>query len=534
MRLPPSVLVRVLPAVALFALAACGGAAGRGGSLPPSGGPLLPLTLTIDVPAKTSSAASRSPRYISPATQSAIIDVHPQGSSSSVSGYPQTVSFTANSSGCTSSLASTQCTLVVGLPPGNYDITLTTYDGPNGTGAKLSAAQTVPATVVFAQNNTVAMTLGGIPVSVRFVSDNPTTMPGDSANGFTLATGANSNVTVLGVDADGNYILGAGAPAVSLTSSDASITVTPAGSAAPNRFLLSDVAANGGAGGALLRATVTPAASSGASAISATAAVMSRTPTLFVEEAGSNIVEGYSEAGTLTVPGFASSSGPAAGAFDWQNGWLYVANASSNTVTAFNLSGVPQTLPAGSFLGLNLPEAMIFDPDNGLLYVANENAPYTITAYDRNGVLQTLTGTFPNLNRPHAIAYDPVNKLLYVANAGAGITVYDANGTQQLTSGTFPNVSSPTGIAYDVANGYLYVANFNNGTMTVYDQNGNQRAANGTFSIPPHSIGVAYDFRNDRIYVTAPSIGGVYIYDPNGNNTGSFPVSQAQGITFVP
>jgi hypothetical protein len=98
------------------------------------------------------------PAYISVATQSAIINVTPQGSSISVSGYPHTMNLTPTSVGCSSSLSSTVCAIALAFAPGSYNVTLTTYDQTGGVGNVLSAAQSVPFTITSGAANLIALT----------------------------------------------------------------------------------------------------------------------------------------------------------------------------------------------------------------------------------------------------------------------------------------------------------------------------------------------------------------------------------------
>ncbi|MGD1065627.1 MAG: beta-propeller fold lactonase family protein [Vulcanimicrobiaceae bacterium] len=530
-----------LSAVIAFGAAGCGGS---GSGRPVTGG-VTPTEKTgaarfvIDGAGASGTAAhSRSPRYISPATQSITINVTPQGSTTSVSGYPQTANLTPTSSGCSSTLASTQCTLSLALPPGDYDATFTTFDQQNGAGNQLSAAQDVPFSIVAGTTNTITLTIGGIPTSVRIIADSPTTMAGDPVNGFTLPTGDTGYVTVLGVDADGNYILGVGAPTVALSSSDtSSYTVAASGSSAPNRFLLTDVAPHAGA--ALLTATVTPSAQSGASTLTMLARVASQASVIYVEELSVNAVPGYSPFGTLEVSsGFSGTGGPSAAVFDPANGFIYVTNASNSTITAYTPNGTKQTL-SGSFPNLSTPEGIVYDPTSGFLYVANEGNS-TITVYDANGNQQTPSGTFANLNEPHGLVYDPANGFIYVTNVlGDTVTAYDMNGNQQTLSGTFSGLDSPDGIAYDTVTGWLYVVNFSNSTVTVYDQNGNRQTVAGSFSGLNHPGAITYDVANGVLYVASTSNGTVAAFTDTGTTStllgASFSTaSPPQGLAILP
>ncbi len=253
----------------LVVVTGCGGGAHTGSPMPAaSGGDAVTqsarLTITIDAPQATTSSAHRSAKYISAATQSLTANITPQGSTTSIAGYPQTVNLTATTNGCSSTLATTQCSLTLSVPADSYNVTITTFDGANGTGNLLSAAQSVPVTIQPGVVNTLGISLGGIPTSARIVSD-AAAITGDPTNGFVLATSGSAPVSVFGVDADGNYILGVGAPAVALASSDSTqFTVSTPNASAPNQFTIANVT-SAAAAVATLTATVTPSAQSGAS-----------------------------------------------------------------------------------------------------------------------------------------------------------------------------------------------------------------------------------------------------------------------------
>lgn len=521
----PRSLVIVLTSVA--ALAGCAGA-GSGVPNAPSRAASSGARVQITIPHTTAtSTAARRPAYVSPATQSATIVVN-EGATVVLD---ETANLTPTSTGCTSTLASTVCTLTFALAPGSYTLTLTTYDGTNGTGNVLSAAQSVAFTVVAGQANAVAITLGGVPVSVAFLSASAA-LTGSAQVGYQLDYGAtNANLSVFGVDADGNLIFGAGAPTVSVTSSNAQVSVTGPSTASPNLVQLDS---NAQTATVTLTATVTPTAASGASPVTATVAINVPTArTLYLVQLVGSSVYTYDQEGdqqTLqfycgcsteqdmaydpadqllyvtneapSVNAYSASSGASqslAGGFpglsipqgivyDSGNGWLYVVDDLAGTVRAYDAQGNAQTLPGGAFPGLYFPEAIGYDPDNGLLYVTQNS---TILAFNQEGTPQTTSGGFPNLTAaPTDIAYDPGNHLLYVTNEGyqyniaqfvSTVTAYDAQGNQHTLSGGFPNLENPISIAYDRANGLFYVVNEYN--ITAYDANGNQQTLpSGAFS----------------------------------------------------
>ena len=258
----------------MVALTACAG----GGSSAPRAVPAAThsaVTLTILIDGAGTQSSTRRPRYLSPAMLSLSINVTPQGSATPVNGFPQTMNVTPTSNGCGPTLGGTQCTLSLTVVPGSYDLTLTTYDGLNATGAVLSAAQNVPFVVSAGTPNSLSVNLGGVPTSLRIIPDSAA-ITGDPSSGFVLAAGQSAGVTVVGVDADNNIILGPGAPVVGLTSTNpAQYPVSGPPSGQPNRFTVSNV--GGSAAVATLDASVTPSSQSGAGPLVAGARI-SATP----------------------------------------------------------------------------------------------------------------------------------------------------------------------------------------------------------------------------------------------------------------
>ena len=546
---PTALLARLTAmACALALLAGCGGA--QNAALPPHIGnaPIgasAHARLTITIPHKTNNSVSSQlskPQYISPATQALAVTI------TGPTNMSEGINLTTGNSNCTVNLYSNLvCTVNLALAPcpGNtacYTGTFTTYDQaytnasggsctplssctqPAGTKA-LSQAQSVSFLVAAGAANNLPITLGGVPAAVAVLSS-AGTISGNALTGFVLPTTQSGKMSVLGVDADGNYILGPGAPAVGLTTSDATqFTVSTPTTSAPNLFTVANASSN--PAGATLTATVTPTTASGASPLTAAADIFSGSATLYVTNNGNNTVTAYDSQGTQQslTGGWSGLNSPFGIAYDPANGWLYVTNYGNSTVTAYTSQGAQQTL-TGTFPSLSSPVGIAYDPANGWLYVANYGNS-TVTAYTSQGAQQTLTGSFPHLNGPVGIAYDPANGWLYVVNYNNNtVTAYDAQGAQQTLTGTFPQLSGPYSVAYDPANDWLYVANYGNNTVTAYNAQGAQQTLTGGFPNLSGPQGVAYDPANGWLYVANYNNSTVTAYDAQGAQqtpTGTFP-----------
>ncbi len=193
----------------------------------------------IEIPKKRKSRRPRAD-YVSPSTQSIAITVSPEF------GSPQT--FNANLTPATNpncSQVPRVCTIQLALEPGRYTAALATFDGLLNnqgvpTGNELSANQGVPLTIVLGKSNGVNVTLGGIPASVAFVPSASSTLTGNATSGYQLprCSASAQKVSIFGVDADGNFILGSGAPRPSLASNNAAVVVSTPSPATPNQFVL--------------------------------------------------------------------------------------------------------------------------------------------------------------------------------------------------------------------------------------------------------------------------------------------------------
>ncbi|HTW82828.1 MAG TPA: hypothetical protein VMD91_02030 [Candidatus Sulfotelmatobacter sp.] len=528
-------------AVAAAVLTAC---AGRSGSVPAPAHalPSAKARVTITIPhANSGTAASRKrPAYVSAATQSATIDVTVQGTGTQVSGYPMTVDLTPTSTGCSSTLASTVCTISLVLGPGSYDLTLTTYDQTGGAGNALSAAQSVPLTIVEGQANSISLTLGGLPSSVAILSGS-TALTTTATGGFTLKIDASAVVSVYGIDADGNLILGAGAPTVGLTSSTpAQVSVTGPATANPNAFTLTS---NAQSASVTLTATATPTATSGASAVTTTAALAPPGGATIVISTV-NGATAYDEFGNLksTVDGLIGGSLEGV-AYASGAGTIYATTYEGGppAVVASTLGGLAVPL-SGSFGGItNNPTAIIDDPADGWLYIANSAE---VTAYDLNGNQQTLASPITVTGDVTGMTYDAANGFLYVAANVAtanAVTAYDGQGNKQTLTGGFPGFTipyRPGGIAYDSANGFIYVDAPDAQTLWAFDAEGNRQTLSGTFpGLPAQYVKLAYDPDNGLLYEADPVDAIMHVFDENGNLVRSFPsadTAAATGIAVVP
>ena len=165
--------------------------------------------------------AARHAHYLSPATQSlrvSAFDATHQTMLASV-----TVGTAPGAGSCSSvTNGSFTCSLSIGAPVGNDTFDADAFDAPSGGGQKLSAVSNFAFAVRAGKQNDIAMTLGGIPVSLDVaLAGNSVLANGTAATGFAfggIGPGARQPVQLTAKDADGYTIVGAGVPAFALSS----------------------------------------------------------------------------------------------------------------------------------------------------------------------------------------------------------------------------------------------------------------------------------------------------------------------------
>lgn len=399
-------------AVLALLLGGCGGG-GNSATVPAVAPPVQPnaksgiVKFTVVVPAKSS---AKKPAYISPATQSLTVSLLPSGSV-----YALTASFglTPSSTGCTSTVASTQCVLQLTAPAGAYTAAISTFDGPvvNGsaTGNELSTAQAIAVTVVANQTATVPLTLSGIPAQIQ-----PTYL-------------GSGKFLVAAVDADGNYIIGAGSPTFTVAQSGgvAAVTITQPTTASPEAFSI--------AGSALGAETLTITAAYPAGETNACAQTGAVCTTSFsVSYAQVLWVLNYDDSNVLgfTVP---LSSSSQSAAYNYAAYYPYTALAIDKTGDMF----------FGDYYDTVGPVAEVTAPYTAAPATLFSAAPYSLTVAPNGDLFEA--------------DYTSGNILAYASPYTGTPTATIAGGANE----------APYFMTTD-SNNDLFVSNYSNGTVTEY------------------------------------------------------------------
>jgi hypothetical protein len=575
------VLKRALALTALVSLAGCGGGGRSASSLPhvaaaaPASSGRATTSFVVTIPRATpASANSRAPRYVSPATQSLGITIDPGTGNQS---------FTAMNIGpgdpnCNNPtpVSPLTCTVSVAVAPGSHTFDFRTYDqrldgNGNPQGSVLSANIGFPFTVVPGQNNALKFVLQGIPASISVLAQPNQDVRGDQTGGFDLygaykADGTTlfpRKVTVVATDADGNFIVGPGAPTITLTSSDTSalsngvasasnpnlFTITPAGWAYNNGFQLTATATP----------STDPSANSGASPISVKVPVRyvaRNAPRVYVSGGpGQNWVKVFDENGNAvsTAGTWPNLSGPMGLAYDDFQQRIIVANYSDGTVRAYDLDGNAAG-PSNAISGLVNPMAVAMDNSMQRIYVSTHDLG--VFVYDTSGGPVATSGNWkqpanPVHGTPNAYPYDA--QALLITGRGLGnvgsvyvndvtsnsIVVYDMNGNWRMG---FYADNGVGGLTQDPVSGRIY-GTWTAHSVTVFDEIGNIVAVPGAWLNTHQPLADAYDPASGYIYVNnsqgaAHAGANVTVYDQSGNQiatSGTFAgADNGWGMTIVP
>lgn len=414
------------------------------------------VRLTIRIPRKHH--GGKRLRFVSPSTASMTVNVTGTGGTATPSGYPKTVDLTIGSTGCTSSLASTTCTLALTLPAGHYLATVTTYDQTGGTGNILSAAQAVPFTVLAGQANTIPLTLGAYPASIVATPIDPGYLQ-SSVGGLKLYGAAQQRLLVEAEDADGNTIVGAGAPRIGASAATPSqLFVTPPPANALNTVYLQAATAPRQVtpGFVTLNLSATPPNDAGASVLNASVSVQILHSVLFYTYCAAlpctksnGSINAYFDGDTVDDVGFLEPQVLSGIAAD-NNGTLWV-TTNGTSVIPFDITanGYGQESGYPIMNGLDGAASLAVDASSTLFVSNTGNA--SVAQYPIGWVIPLTTYSIGS----SSLAVDAQDTLY----AGFGTNVKEYLAGSSTVNATIPVTGgAPLGVAVD-NQGTLYVVN---------------------------------------------------------------------------
>jgi hypothetical protein len=474
--------------VTVVALAACSSA---GGVAPPSPQSQVVassarqpvkgrLVMRIRVP-KRKHARHTGAHYVSPATQGMTVAI------TGPTVVSEVVGLTPASPGCSSTSAGTTCAVTFDLTAcaaaNCYSASIATYDAvscsPTCTippGAhELSAAQNVVFSVRRGQNNVANLALGGIPASITATPVQPGYLQGD-AHRLQVWGAAPQKLAIAALDADGNTIVGSGAPAISASPSSATLSVTSPKASGPSTVLLA--ATTTGLppavtpGSVALSVTVTPAADSGGAPLALTVPVAIAHSAVYVG-LSTNAINVYYDGNTSATPNLVLAGANTTLNIISQlvvdgNGTLYVSNGVPNGAISEFPPGAqgdvaPSVTISGAATGMYLAWGLALDAKS-TLYVANFSAnsvtEYTQGASGNVAPLVTIKGGATGFSEPECAALD-ASGTLYIANfAGVNVLEFQSGANGNATPAVSiagSNLKPPHCVATD-GSGALYVS----------------------------------------------------------------------------
>ena len=516
--------------------------AGCSPNLPPQPG--SPSSQGIELAFQFDRSSGVQAQYISSGTEGVSLQL---GSNAAMD-----YSLSASSGNCqTDSSGTTICTLNVFLAPGSYPLTVMTYGvvptsktGGFSGDTPLSYA-TTQINVFPGQMSQLSFTLGAVvakaeltPMDSNLILTTPPAAPPSSATNYDLAAAKTipETFSLTLLDASGGVILqsAAGVPQVTLCSGNpGELSITPIG---PGKYSLQALHSFGSHPQSLYLAlgncSGTPLTQYG-SAAAIFLPTVTETQALYVSNpgtAGNGTILAYTAHGkALAFSASSGLSGPEGLAYDPTTGWLYAANVTGNTITAYNpVSGAQ--ISSFSISGLKGPYGLAYDPTTGWLYAASSGN--TITVYNPVSGAQISSFSISGLNGPVGLAYDPGTGWLYATNHASsisnivignftsyGITAYNPATGAQISGFSIGQLGSPAGLAYDPGTGWLYAANFTGNTITAYSPASGGQASSLESSGLDGPVGLAYD----------PGTGWLYAANFTGNTITAYsPASGAE------
>lgn len=506
--------LHLLSIAGLFAVSACSshGTAALPPAAPKPATAGTGATLSVVVPRAsgvTTGSTSRRPQYVSPS--SAQLQVAVNG------GSPSTYGLTPTSPGCGVVSGNLTCTFSIAAPPGTDAFTLTLTDS---SGNALSR-NVVNATLTAGASTPVDVTLAGIPASVRAVPGANSGIEGTGTPSYHVPGLLAQNIELQALDADGNVIIGPGAPTIgapTITSGSAYATIASANTTDPNAYVVTPATGAGGqtfsisasAQSIPLSDGSTSAPVSGSTNFTYTPAIavgFAFWVTLYSVESGKQVAQFKAcpgNCGTVIVNGVAVD--PAGNIYASYSlfGGISIGHGVSETLAGT----IAPSRVLGSANGVTGPGPIAVD-QNGMLYVGSAASGFflhrtaaAITEYAPGATIPKYKITGGSIVNLQGLAVDATGKV-YLAQSSS-ITVYGSgNQTVPLKTISDPRLGSPTAIAFDTASG-MYVIDNSNKNIAYF--------APGSTSVT-----------NTLTYADFANIPSSVMFDPSGNLWVSIP-----------
>jgi 6-phosphogluconolactonase (cycloisomerase 2 family) len=178
---------------------------------------------------------------------------------------------------------------------------------------------------------------------------------------------------------------------------------------------------------------------------------------------------------TSIATAVAAGIGPHSVTVDPSGKFAYVANWSSNDVSAYTINASGALIPVGTVATATNPFSVTVDPTFKFAYVANYGdgiSPSTVSAYtiDSTGALTSIATAVAAGIAPSSVTVDPTGKFAYVVNQGSNnVSAYTINASGALTSiGTVATGTNPVSVSVDPSGKFAYVANWGTNDVSQY------------------------------------------------------------------
>ena len=246
---------------------------------------------------------------------------------------------------------------------------------------------------------------------------------------------------------------------------------------------------------------------------------------IYVTDFDSNsvtVINGATNSVVSTIP---VGSGVSADAFDPSNGYIYASNFGSNSISVIN--GATNTVVSTISMG-TCPSGVVFDPSNGYIYAMEWSADSVAVI---NGATNTVVSTIPVGTNPYEAAVDLSNGYLYVTNDGSN-SISVINGATNSVISTIPVGTEPFADTFDPSNGYIYASNYGSNSISVI--NGATNSVVSTIPVGNGPFADTFDPSNGYIYVTIVQSDSVTVINGATNSVVStIPVgTDPQGAVF--
>ncbi len=260
---------------------------------------------------------------------------------------------------------------------------------------------------------------------------------------------------------------------------------------------------------------------------------------VYVANQGSDSVSAIS--GSTVVANISVGTSPLRLAYDSRNGYVYVTDWTSSNVGVISGTKLLALVPVGE-----LPSNLVVDPSNGYVYVTNEGGglnPGNVSVLTGTGLVASISaGT-----APWGIAYDSEDNEVYVGSetSGGGGELYVVSGISVV--GTIPLPQGPQELLYDNTSGDLYVGGISQspspacgvlpGTVSVVSG----LSVLATLQVGCDPTALAYDPVNGNIYVPTDASSNVSVISgtrllgtiPVDTWGGGISVDEANGNVYV-